>query len=231
MEINSNENNSHTNTTLVCNKGDILLESYKNINDTKKAYYLSHKFVNINSSKINIISLIDNKIYELLEKTNVELIEKIIIMNKINEDIIDVCIFLNNIAKEFGLKQKYILFRSIRYIDYKTCSVKFNLKDIMLVDNNLCNQYLNRLNINTNKYDNLFFEYGNIMCKFENITNEIFVDILNNNIDLHININFIFDFKLLLTDYLPIHMENLLGLIMKKIFYNSIQFIYSLNKL
>ena len=46
-----------------------------------------------------------------------------------------------------------------------------------------------------------------------------------------LNINFEFDFQILISDDLPLYMENLIGLMFKKIFYNLKQFIDNLNNL
>ena len=100
--------NNYENKSLVCNKGNMLLESY--IRDNKKAYNLKYDFNKLDSSKVNINALLGIGIYELLENINKDLIEKIYILNVLNENEADVCILLNHIAKEIGIKQKYILF-------------------------------------------------------------------------------------------------------------------------
>ena len=127
--------NNYENKSLVCDKGNILLESY--IRDNKKAYYLKYDFKNLDSNKVNIQSLFGFEIYELLEKVNSDLIEKIIILNKLNEDEIDICILLKHIAKEIGIKQKYLLFRSKKEIDNDTKNIIYNNKDLSLIDNEL----------------------------------------------------------------------------------------------
>ena len=53
----------------------------------------------------------------------------------------------------------------------------------------------------------------------------------NENFNNMLNINFEFDFQILISDDLPLYMENLIGLMFKKIFYNLKQFIDNLNNL
>ena len=55
---------------------------------------------------------------------------------------------------------------------------------------------------------------------------------LNNdeNFNNNINIDFTIDFQMLINDDLPIYMEDLIGLMFKKMFYNLKLFIDNLNK-
>ena len=100
---------------LICSKGNMLLSEIKIPNSTNKAYNLQFEFNNLNTSKINVDTFLSTAIYDLLEKVNVELIEKIYILNTINNYETDVCILLKQIAKEVGIKQKYVLFRTTKY--------------------------------------------------------------------------------------------------------------------
>tara|TARA_B100001769_G_C22109096_1_gene599600 strand:- start:2721 stop:3371 length:651 start_codon:yes stop_codon:yes gene_type:complete len=202
--------------TLVCNKGNLLLESY--IRDNKKAYNLKYEFNKLDSSKVNINALFGFEIYELLEKVNTDLIEKIIILNKLNEDEIDVCIILKHIAKEIGIKQKYLLFRSTKEIDNDTKNIIYNNKDLSLINNELKNEYLNQIQFDSNKIEPLIFNYGKTIINLNTL-----------NLNKSINIDFKFDFQILISDDLPLYMENLIGIIFKKIFYNLKQFIDKLN--
>ena len=213
--------------TLVCNKGNLLLESY--IRDNKKAYNLKYEFNKLDSSKVNINALFGFEIYELLEKVNTDLIEKIIILNKLNEDEIDVCIILKHIAKEIGIKQKYLLFRSTKEIDNDTKNIIYNNKDLSLIDNELKKKYLNIMQIDSNKIESLIFNYGKTIISLNNLDSSE----LNNNKNLNklIDIDFKFDFQILIGDDLPIYMENFVGLMFKKIFYNLKQFIDNLNNI
>lgn len=214
--------NNYQNKSLVCDKGNILLESY--IRDNKKAYNLKYDFNKLDPSKVNINSLFGFEIYELLEKVNSDLIEKIIILNKLNEDEIDICILLKHIAKEIGIKQKYLLFRSKKEIDNDTKNIIYNNKDLSLIDNELKKKYLNIIQIDTNKIEPLIFNYGKTIISVYSLD-------LNSdkNLNTSIDIDFKFDFQILISDDLPIYMENFIGLMFKKIFYNLKQFIDNLN--
>ena len=212
--------------TLVCNKGNMILEYYNK--DSQKIYTLRYNFNNLDSNKVNIQSLFGFEIYELLEKVNSDLIEKIIILNKLNEDEIDICILLKHIAKEIGIKQKYLLFRSKKEIDNDTKNIIYNNKDLSLIDNEL-KKYLNSMQIDSNKIESLIFNYGKTIISLNNLDSTEFNNSknLNNSIDIYFN----FDFQILISDDLPIYMENFVGLMFKKIFYNLKEFIDKLNNI
>lgn len=229
MEIVKEKNSLTENErVLVCNKGNMILESYKK--DSKKAYLLKYDFNNLDPNKVNIKALLDFGTYELLEKINPDLIEKIIILNVLNENEADICIFLKHIAKEIGIKEKYILFRSTREINHNNGSIVFNNKDLSLINNEVKEKYLKQLQLDKNKYEQLIFNYGKTTINLSNLDfNEL--NKLNNNENFNniLNLNFIFDFQILISDDLPLYMENLIGLMFKKIFYNLKQFIDNLN--
>tara|TARA_B100001093_G_scaffold518843_1_gene605224 strand:+ start:907 stop:1584 length:678 start_codon:yes stop_codon:yes gene_type:complete len=221
-EIVINEN------TLVCNKGNMLLESYNR--DDKKAYILKYDFNKLDPNKVNIKALLGFGIYELLEKINPDLIEKIIILNLLNTNEADICIFLKHIAKEIGIKQKYILFRTTKGINHNNGSIVFYNKDLSLINNEVKENYLKQLQLDKNKYEALIFNYGKTIINLNNLDfNELSKLDNNENFNNIIDINFNFDFQILINDELPIYMENLIGLMFKKIFYNLKQFIDNLN--
>lgn len=214
--------------TLVCNKGNMLLESYKK--NSKKAYLLKYDFNNLHPNKVNIKALLGFGTYELLEKINPDLIEKIIILNVLNENEADICIFLKHIAKEIGIKQKYILFKSTRGINNNNGSIVFYNKDLSLINNEVKEKYLKQLQLDKNKYEPLIFNYGKTNININNLDfNELSKLDNNENFNNMLNINFEVDFQILISDDLPIYMENLIGLMLKKIFYNLKQFIDNLH--
>ena len=222
--INENER------SLVCNKGNMLLESYKK--NSKKAYVLKYDFNKLDASRVNINALLGIGIYELLENINKDLIEKIYILNVLNENETDICILLNHIAKEIGIKQKYILFRTSRDFNQDNGSIIFYNKDISIINPELKDIYLNKININKNKYEPLIFNYGKTIISLNNLDLNDLNKIKNcENINKLLEINFNLDFQILISDDLPIYMENLIGLMFKKIFYNLKQFIDNLNNL
>ena len=214
--------------TVICNKGNILLESYKLNNN--KAYILKYDFKNLDPKKVNIKALLGFGTYELLEKINPDLIERILILNVLNENEADICIFLKHIAKEIGIKQKYILFRSTKGINHNNGLILFYNKDLSLINSEVKEKYLKQLKIDINKYEALIFNYGKTTININNLDfNELSKLDNNENFNNIIDINFNFDFQILISDDLPIYMENLIGLMFKKIFYNLKQFIDNLN--
>ena len=171
---------------LICNKGNMLLYEIINNDFNKKNYNLQFTISNIDTTKTNIDNLTGFEIYKLLETQNNELIEKIIILDK-TENEATICILITHIAKEIGIKQKYMLFRSTKILNKFNNSVTFYNKDLKLICEELKQNYLTQLNlINTN-------------------------------------------YEPLIDDDLPLYMENLVGLMFKKMFYNLKEFVVNNN--
>tara|TARA_B110000261_G_scaffold122225_1_gene136371 strand:+ start:4558 stop:5241 length:684 start_codon:yes stop_codon:yes gene_type:complete len=221
MDINSAVN--------VCDKGDILLKSYILQDNNQKAYTMSYTLKSIDSSKININSLVSPEIYELMERINPELIEKIYILNKISEIDTDILILLKPIAKELGMKQKFILFRTSKQVT-NTNTIIFYNRDLSLIDNELYTSYLNQTGLNLVTYEQMIFNYGKTVIQFNNIEFDGIKKILNHESNGYIvDLEFSIAFQLLIKDDLPIYMEHFIGLMFKKLFYNLKQFIDKLN--
>ena len=222
--------------TLVCNKGDIVLESYNYHENNKKAYSLFCNFDNINTSNINVNALLSSEIYRLLEKINPELIERIYILKQLNENEneneneTDICILFKPIAKELGIKQKYILFRTSKSLDIENKKIIFDNKDLSLINKDLVKLYLDEINLNLNKYEPIIFNFGKTLINLNQIDHNEIIKLNNNDtIKKNLTINFQIDFQLLIKDELPIYMEHLTGLMLKKLFYNLKQFIDKVN--
>ena len=207
---------------LICNKGDILLSEIKIPSSNNKAYNLQFDFNNLNTNKVNIDTLLSTSIYDLLEKVNSELIEKIYILDIINTYETDVCILLKPIAKEIGIKQKFVIFRTTKYSNNLNNNVTFYNKDLIYEHKDLIDDYLKSINLDTEKYEAMTFNFGktHITLNDEQSTN---------NVDKVISVKFSVDFQLTITDDLPIYMNNLIGLMFKKMFYNVKMFITNLN--
>ena len=221
MDINSAVN--------VCDKGDILLKSYIMQDNNQKAYTMSYTLKSIDSSKININSLVGPEIYELMERINPELIEKIYILNKISEIDTDILILLKPIAKELGMKQKFVLFRTSKQVTSRNTIIFYN-KDLSLIDNELYTSYLNQTGLNLVTYEQMIFNYGKTVIQFNNIEFDGIKKILNQESSGYIvDLEFSITFQLLIKDDLPIYMEHFIGLMFKKLFYNLKQFIDKLN--
>ena len=207
---------------LVCAKGNMLLSEIKIPNSYNKAYNLQFEVTNLNTNKVNIDTLLSTAIYELIEKVNVELIEKIYILDTINTNETDVCILLKQIAKEVGIKQKYVLFRTTKYSNNLNNNVTFYNKDLIYDHKHLIDNYLKSINLNTDKYEPMTFNFGktHITLHDEHSTSDV---------DKLISVKFSIDFQLTIIDDLPIYMNNLIGLMFKKMFYNVKMFIVNLN--
>jgi hypothetical protein len=219
MEITQQVNN-----TLVCDKGNMLLHSY--LKDNTKTYKLTFSMNNIDSSKINLTNFLSHNIYELLDKINPDLIEKIYILKVYNDDAADILILLKHIAKEVGIKQKYIIFYTKRTIDYQNNTLFFTNQDINLIDENLVKRYLESIDLDKNKYESILYKFGTIKIS---LTNTSILELSNeNNTNKIVNTDFETHFQLIMKDKLPIYMENLIGLMIKKIFYNLKVFIDNL---
>ena len=208
---------------LICSKGNMLLSEIKIPNSTNKAYNLQFEFNNLDTSKVNVDTFLSTAIYDLLEKVNVELIEKIYILNTINNYETDVCILLKQIAKEVGIKQKYVLFRTTKYSNNLNKNITFYNKDLIYEHKDLIDTYLKSINLDAEKYEPMTFNFGKTYISFnDEITQQ-------NDVSKLINVKFSIDFQLTIADDLPIYMNNFIGLMFKKMFYNLKEFITNLN--
>ena len=212
---------------LVCDKGNMLLYSY--LKDNIKTYKLLFAINNIDTSKINLENFLSLNIWKLIDKINPDLIEKIHIMKVYNDNDADILILLKQIAKDIGMKQKYIIFNTKRKLDNINNRIIFINKDLNLVDNNKMKEYLESINININRYEKIVYNFGIIKISLSNINITELEDKNNKTNKTNIiNSKFETDFQLIINDNLPIYMENLIGLIIKKIFYNLKVFIDNL---
>jgi hypothetical protein len=193
---------------LICGKGDMLLSEIKNFNFNTRSYNLAFT-IQVPNTNANVASLTGFEIYDLLEAQNKELIEKIIILDK-TENEADICILISHIAKEIGIKQKYMLFRSTKILNKLNNSVTFYNKDVKLICEQLKQDYLKQLNLINSNYESLIYNYGKTQI---NVYND------NNDNDVS-SVKFNIDFQVIIDDDLPLYMENLVGLMFKKMFYN-----------
>lgn len=191
---------------LICGKGDMLLSEIKSFNFNTRSYNLAFT-IQVPNTNSNLASLTGFEIYDLLEAQNKELIEKIIIINKTDNEA-DICILINHIAKEIGIKQKFMLFRSTKILNKLNNSVTFYNKDVKLICEKLKEDYLKQLNIINSNYEALIYNYGKTQ-----------INVYNDNNDVS-SVKFNIDFQVILDDDLPLYMENLVGLMFKKMFYN-----------
>jgi len=191
---------------LICAKGDMLLSEIKNFNFNTRSYNLAFT-IQVPNTNSNVASLSGFEIYDLLEAQNKELIEKIIILDK-TENEATLCILISHIAKEIGIKQKYMLFRSTKILNKLNNSVTFYNKDVKLICEQLKEDYLKQLNLINSNYEALIYNYGKTQ-----------INVYNDNNDVS-SVKFNIDFQVIIDDDLPLYMENLVGLMFKKMFYN-----------
>ena len=191
---------------LICGKGDMLLSEIKNFNFNTRSYNLAFT-IQVPNTNSNVASLTGFEIYDLLEAQNKELIEKIIILDKTENEAI-ICILISHIAKEIGIKQKYMLFRSTKILNKLNNSVTFYNKDVKLICEQLKEDYLKQLNLINSNYESLIYNYGKTQINVYNDSNDVS------------SVKFNIDFQVIIDDDLPLYMENLVGLMFKKMFYN-----------
>ena len=192
---------------LICNKGNMLLTEIKSTNFNTRSYNLQFTIPNIDNSVTNVNNFTSLEMYKQLEQQNSELIEKIIILNETQNEA-DICILIAHIAKEIGIKQKYMLFRTTKIVNKFNNSVTFYNKDIKLVSEQLKQDYLTQLNLIDTNYEALIYNYGKTQIYLEKENDEL------------TNVKFNIDFQVIIDDDLPLYMENLVGLMFKKMFYN-----------
>ena len=206
---------------LLCNKGNILLNEIKIPSTNASIFNLQFELNNLDTSKVNIDLLLTTQLYNLLEKVNVDLIDKIYILNCLetsNNQETDICIVLKQIAKEVGLKQKYILFRSTKYLNTLNSNITYYNKDLIYEHKELIPAYLKSLNLDNDKYEALTFTFGKTIISLSNDIDEILI-----------NLKFSIDFQITMTDDIPKYMTNIIGLMFKKMFHNVKLFIDNLN--
>ena len=206
---------------IVCNKGNILLNELRMPVTNASVYNLQFELNNLDTSKVNIDLLLTTQLYNLLEKVNVDLIEKIYILDSLetlNNQETDICIVLKQIAKEVGIKQKYILFRSTKYLNKLNSNITYYNKDLIYEHKDLIPAYLKSLNLDNDKYEALTFTFGKTIITLSNDIDEILI-----------NLKFSIDFQITMTDDIPKYMTNFIGLMFKKMFYNVKLFIDNLN--
>jgi hypothetical protein len=152
------------------------------------------------NNKFNFDELITFGIYNLMTKLNSDLIERIEIIKTYSENEIDVLFVFKKIGAELGLAQKYMAMKTRK----------------RFVNNNI---YLTSNHIDYSKNNFQGQGYGRIepiICELSEI---IIYNTHLSNLDLY------YRFKINTYEDLPIYMENYIGLMMKKIFYNLKLFI------
>lgn len=195
--MSESSNNLEKEWIIVCSKGDMLLEKH----NITKEFQLSYSMCNL--KKLNLNEFLSFKIYDLLKKLNLDLIEDIKIINTNGESEINLLFIFQNITKEFGLKQKAMFLNVVKEVSFSEQEKHKVIYNAKTPDSNIDNYEL------YNK------KFSLLNCEFA----KTIIDIKGSNIDM------IYNFKILTKEDLPIYMENIIGLMMKKIFYNLKKFV------
>jgi len=145
----------------------------------------------INNNNYDLNKLMDFQIYNLIKTVNQDIIEDIEIVSQTSPDEIEVLFIFNRFGKTAGIPQKYLFLKTTR-------QKSNNLILFSSIDSNkplpkMSNHIAQRMT-----------------CNFFQLTVLPF--------DEKIRLNFIFNIDI--KEDLPIYMENVIGLMMKKIFYN-----------
>lgn len=220
---------------LVCNKGNMLLHEINmdsSNSNNEKAYNITFDFKKLDPKKINIKTMLTHDIFQIIQEVSPDLIEKVFILNELNSNETDICILMKPIAKELGIKSKYMMFRIRREINFNANVITFYNKDLILVDpsKTIINEYIRQINLDINNYKPIILNYGKIIINLKNLLPLELMKLNNEeNFTNLIDIDFSIDFIISIREQLPIYMENIIGLMIKKIFYNLKQFIDNLN--
>ncbi len=185
----------------VCNKGNMLLEVDKN----SREYRLIYQMTDLNH--LNIQEFLSFKMYDLIKRLNPDLIEDIQFIKIYSEDEIDVFFKFKSIAKELGMRQRCMILKTVRIMDNSdpnNIKIEFKSNSINKEDTDIT--FFNNLDLK---------KYSVLDCKFANTYITI------QDINLSMKYNFLIDIK----EEMPKYMENMIGLMMKKIFYNVKKFV------
>lgn len=176
---------------------------FKTVCSKEKVFLKREKSCNIFSLQLNVENINKNlhdivnlNMYNLIFRLNTDNFEKIEVKKWISPTEVEILFLFKPFGKELGIKPKYMYVKTIQQIT--------NEKHI---------------------YTSFDIDYPNIgeLSNYEKVKNTISTMVVNFESNFRINISYIF--KLELTNSLPIYMENILGLIMKKMFLNLKNFI------
>tara|TARA_B100000902_G_scaffold400050_1_gene475218 strand:+ start:11205 stop:11762 length:558 start_codon:yes stop_codon:yes gene_type:complete len=179
----------------------MLLEVDKN----SREYRLIYQMTDLNH--LNIQEFLSFKMYDLIKRLNPDLIEDIQFIKIYSEDEIDVFFKFKSIAKELGMRQRCMILKTVRIMDNSdpnNIKIEFKSNSINKEDTDIT--FFNNLDLK---------KYSVLDCKFANTYITI------QDINLSMKYNFLIDIK----EEMPKYMENMIGLMMKKIFYNVKKFV------
>jgi|TARA_B110000003_G_C16591852_1_gene512167 hypothetical protein len=151
------------------------------------------------NNNIDIKKIITFKIYELMAELNKDIIEKIEIEDTHLEDKKNVLFIFKHICQELGIPKKYM------YLETEIISDE-NCENFKIIGKSI--------------------KYNGFIEKSEQVNSHI--SLLNIALQENNKLNLTYEFNMELDENMPIYMENMFGLLMKKIFYNLNTFIQNI---
>jgi len=178
----------------LCKKHKILLQKDKNTN----TFYLAFESKN---KKINIPSIINFNMYELIGKLNEDILEDIRIVKKHNENDVEVLFLFKQFGQEVGIQKKFMYIRTTmekkeNQINFKSYSIPYDASELDKIG----------------KYEMITSKCANLYVTIKN--------------EHRIQLQYVYNIDI--RDELPLYMENILGFLMKKVFYRLKKFIEKL---
>lgn len=200
--MNSHLKPSHNNDkteNFICDFKNVCLKENVHLKRDKNSEIYSLQLY-LDNPKYNLDKIINLNMYNILYELNHDNFEKIEIKNWLSSSEIDVLFIFKPFGKELGIKPKYMYIRATEVIE--------NGKKTYTC------------------YD-IDYPRSDELINYEKVTTRISTMVVNFESNHKVNINYVF--KLELAHSLPIYMENILGLIMKKMFLNLKTFIEAIN--
>lgn len=152
----------------------------------------------IENPSINVYNIVNFSLYKLIADLSQDILERIEIINVITEDVECELLFLfKPFSKELGMSKKYMYIKTIKSIENNV--IKFKSYDLDI----------NRLNVELPGYEKITSDVA-----------ELDIKILSPH-----SANVTYEFNINVNEELPLYMQNMSGLMMKKLFYNLKTFI------
>ena len=183
----------------ICDFKNVCLKENVHLKRDKKSEIYSLQLY-LDNPKYDLGKVINLNMYNILYELNHDNFEKIEIKNWLSSNEVDVLFLFKPFGKELGIKPKYMYIRATEVIE--------NGKKTYTC------------------YD-IDYPYSDELINYEKVTTKISTMVVNFESNHKVNINYLF--KLELSHNLPIYMENILGIIMKKMFLNLKKFIELIN--
>ena len=185
------------NENLICDFKNVCLKENAHLKRDKRSEIYSLQLY-FDNNNYNLNNIINLNMYNLLYELNQDNFEKIEIKNWISNSEVEVLFLFKPFGKDLGIKPKYMYVRTSERVENDKKT--YNSCDIE-------------------------YPYPDELIAYEKVTTRISTMVVNFESNHKININYIF--KLDLAHSLPIYMENVLGLIMKKMFLSMMNFLNS----